>query len=137
MGVRYISGFSYVEVIAVTAIASLLISISVPSFVKVNSTGLLKHEAKKLQLVLEDSLTRAQTQNQEIEFIGNVSSYQVIDSNGNKVISGYFKTGITLKPKNIKFYPSGVQSATTLFLKYQNKNCKLILSLRGRVKIVC
>ncbi len=120
-----------------TAIASLLISISVPSFVKVNSTGLLKHEAKKLQLVLEDSLTRAQTQNQEIEFIGNVSSYQVIDSNGNKVISGYFKTGITLKPKNIKFYPSGVQSATTLFLKYQNKNCKLILSLRGRVKIVC
>lgn len=137
MGTKHVSGFSYVEVIAVVAITATLLSISVPSFINVNRSGLLKHEAKKLQLVLEDSLTRALLQKEEIDFIGSASSYLIIDSVGNKLVTGNFKPGITLKPKTIKFYPSGVQSPATLHIKNKNKDCQLVLSIRGRVKVIC
>ncbi len=136
-----IKGYSLTEVLIGIAISSILFSMSIPSLSEINTLRFLKHESHKVKHELEDVLVKAQIENTDHEVIitqTSITSFQkgnplpFFEYNFPKKIQTDLRT-----PLKVSLYKSGVASPTTITLKSGATTCKIKISLRGRVTVLC
>ncbi|MDZ4784793.1 MAG: type II secretion system protein [bacterium] len=135
-------GFSLLEISIALVFSSLFLAISVPSLARLKDTNLIKKEAHLIKVALENTSILSTRENREYSFELFNDKFQIRNSNNKKLKLTYkFKEGVSLDLNTpiqiIEFYSSGVVTPKTIKLKTENLSCKITISLRARVKVIC
>jgi len=135
------SGYSYAEILCCVALSAVLLTISIPRLGEFKNLGALKAESRLLKIILEDGLLKAQSENKKISL--NITSSTLSLSEALKSpffthsLPKNYKFVFKTYPIKISFYPSGVDTPKTILVKNQKAQCKITISLRGRVSAIC
>ena len=134
--------FSLIDLMVALAIATVLMAASWPSLIGLTSNKDLRIEANKLETTIEDLILKSSQAESDLSLILYSQRYQIVkSSSGETVESTSLKPSVSIaledENKEISFYSSGVNSPASIILKSKGRECRVILSLRGRVRTSC
>jgi len=136
------SGFTVIELVATLAVLALLVSAALPQLNGVTSTMRLKNEALALKLFIDRVYTYVLTAREGLSLECAESSLTAYRSGGeivarHPISQGAFLDLESLEDRKLLLHPSIAASPATLTLRRADRSCRIIVSLRGRVRVAC
>lgn len=127
------AGFGLLEALLVLSLAAIFVAGALEFFRERTN---LKREILKLKYILENSQQEALSLGHEIKVELDSNS---VNTSSAKQKSYDLPQGLQFKPapRTIRFFGSGVNSPATVFLHSDSSECRLVLSLRGRIRVKC
>ena len=136
-----ILGFSLIDCLVGIALTTIVISISFPSVKHNQSSLLVKKEARLLQQHLENLNLSAQIQGVDLYLKIQTDSYKAFSDTDQVLSTRRIPAGLSMviqgQLNQIAFYKSGIVTPATIVLSKSSFQCKLLVSLRGRVSTIC
>jgi hypothetical protein len=135
----YARGSILLECMLVMLISIIALTISVPALGAV----IKKSEAQQLADGLATWLSTLYMKsfNQQRDITVTLEDHKLIARDSRDTIIArkalHLMARLTLSPKQLRFFASGVQSPATLYLNHRGVLCTVTLSLRGRVSTQC
>lgn len=127
-------GTSLLELLLGVALIAILSYFSIPR----SNGNSLKREVDSLLATINELISSSRSKELPIELIFSGTSYHSEASKGGVSVKHNLSPGIQIdRHSPIRFYPNGVSSPTTLTIRSADKQCALVLSLRGRVRVTC
>lgn len=134
-------GDSLIEILIATAVVGILTTYALSSLREVNHLKFLKQEARKVQHAVEDLILKAQGQLIDHELIISTNYYITKEKNNSQILSTYyFPKGVIAaisSSQTVSIYKNGVVSPSTIVLNSSGLSCRIMISLRGRVRVLC
>ncbi len=135
-------GFTVVELVAVLAVLALLASAALPFVQGVVDRMRLTNEALALKLFLERTYSHALTAREGLSIECAERSLAAYRKTGEILATHSLSHGASLdlsslSDRKLLFHPSIAASPATLTLKRAKRSCRVIISLRGRVRVAC
>jgi type II secretory pathway pseudopilin PulG len=133
------AGFSILEVLILLFLTGIIFSVSFPAL----GAAVRKTEAQKQADAISAWLStlHMKSLNMQKDLSVRLNNNELIAKDKNdktiarKKISE--KTTVRLSSSQIKFFASGVQSPTTIYLSHLTISCRIVLALRGRITTQC
>lgn len=137
-----ISGFTVVELVASLAVLALLVSAALPQLKGVTSTMKLSNEALALKLFIERVYAYVLAAREELSLECAERSLTAYRPGGEVAAKHVISHGAVLdlellKDRKLLLHPSIAASPATLTLRRADRSCRIIVSLRGRVRVAC
>lgn len=143
--------FHLLECLCALALSAVLLSFSILSLTGIAAQRRLKDESLRLYQAAVDAASRARAEELEMMLLVTKRGYELRragDGGINDVVDGAvllrreFPVGVSiegvgLEGKQLSFYGSGVATPATLSLVNGESSCRIIVSLRGRVRSTC
>ena len=135
-------GFSLVELLIVLTITGLLCSASIALAERFNRLSLL-HITEKLTTKFINYHLLASQREDDLKTVFNEEGYKVYHKGTNDVLDEFKYpkyVSITFNSTEediIYFYASGVVSPTTFYVSRKGDVCKIVMSMRGRIRNLC
>ncbi len=133
---RSFSGFHILELVAVMAIFGLLALVSVPGIAALSQNSLLKMQTRKVAGILQQASLRAQASLTVLEILPN--AHELLITQSDDIDRVPIPDPVTIDTtETLSFYPTGANQPATLVLKQQERTCRVVIALRGRVRWSC
>lgn len=135
------SALSIVELLTYLFLASLILAISIPSAFRPSTHKQLQDEANRLMQAIEGAILESRQNESKVKLELTPQGYAFSADVASQLSAlGYSlpdEIFILNTPDIITFHKSGVSSPATISLKKEDESCNVIISLRGRVKVLC
>lgn len=137
-----IQGFTLIEFLVASSIISIIATSACISLQAYTEKLYLKREAVKLQLFLERFYATALTFRQRITVMVSEQNVTARDSTTKKLGESTFLKNTTCElpdanPLLLFLHPTITTSPKTITLKRGSSVCRVIVSLRGRIRVAC
>lgn len=145
-------GFTFIEIILVILILSVIVAITVPNFSRTYGTFQLKKTANDLAYIMQYAQSRAVTRNQlmRLEFNADFSKYWLTEKKDNvdqfdrfrgrlgKIFDISQKTKVIADKKVVNFYPDGTIEKQYLYVCDDKQKCLTVSTKeqRGYVQVL-
>jgi type II secretory pathway pseudopilin PulG len=133
--------FSLPDFMLSASLMALLLYLSVPKMSQINEALKVKSEAKKLRAHMQEQQLQAVRGGGKVSVVLHPAFYELRDKNAKVYSTIFLKAPIKLlvsqSGRELVFYPSGVMTPATLKFSGRYKECSVVASLRGRVRIRC
>lgn len=135
-------GFTVVELTACVAVIALLSSAAIPQLRALVDRSRIGNEAAALRLFLERAYAYTLTARESLTI--ECSEHLLVAQRKNGVIlsSHHISNGTSLDLQSVPdqrllLHPTIAASPATLTLRRAHRSCQIIISLRGRFRVVC
>ena len=137
-----IQGFTLIEFLVACSIISIIATSACISLHAYTEKLYLKREALKLQLFLERFYATALTFRQRITIMLSEQNVIALGPTAQKLGESTFSRNTTCdlpdsNPLLLYFHPTISTSPKTILLKRGASACRVIVSLRGRIRVAC
>lgn len=136
-------GSSLLELVLVLVVISVVASASIPRSIELYTKANIRIELNKVRGFFERALLRSASFQREYFIEVSEAALKLTDRSSKRVIDSLVISSPVYidmsqsKATLIRLRPNGANSPFTLRLRTEYASCKLILSLRGRVKETC
>lgn len=135
------TGNSLPELLVGLTLLGAVITTAGPFFSGILHNQRLRHEARKLQIRLEDAALRAKVEETPIRVSFWKNSYEIQKANNSKKYNfpdyiQFISSSLSF-PLQVFLYPGGTASPKRIELQKGAQTCQVIISLRGRVRYSC
>jgi|1048.fasta_scaffold70516_2 hypothetical protein len=133
--------FSLIDCLVGIALTTIVISISFPKIKNNQLSILIKKEARLLQQEIQNLNLLAQIQNTDLSLRINSDSYKTFSETQQVLTTRNLPSGVSIStqsPSNkITLYRTGTATPATILLSKNSYQCEIVVSLRGRISVIC